>query len=74
MKLGRAKGDIVFSNDRFMSSQHCGLRCQDDEVELYDQGSTNGTYRRINESSALLDGDLVLLGQQVFRVSFEITA
>ncbi|MEE2643434.1 MAG: FHA domain-containing protein [Myxococcota bacterium] len=74
VKLGRAKGDIVFSNDRFMSSQHCGLRCQDDEVELYDQGSTNGTYRRINESSALLDGDLVLLGQQVFRVSFEITA
>ena len=72
VKLGRASGDIVFSNDRFMSSRHCGLRFQQDSVELYDQGSTNGTYRRLNQATELLEGDLILLGQQVFKVSFEV--
>ena len=35
---------------------------------LSDLGSTNGTYIRIKEETALASGDFVLLGQQLFRV------
>lgn len=68
VKLGRVRGDIVFDQDRFMSSSHCALRRQGDRVQLFDQGSTNGTFIRIRDAVTLKDRDLILLGQKIFRV------
>lgn len=68
IKLGRVRGEIIFDQDRFMSSSHCALQRRGDQVTLYDQGSTNGTFIRIREEVALQDQDLILLGQKIFRV------
>lgn len=68
MTLGRVKGDIVFDQDRFMSSRHCSLTLSQSELILTDQGSTNGTFVRIREKVKVQDGDLILLGQKIFKV------
>ena len=66
--LGRVKGDIVFDQDRFMSSRHCSLTLSQGQVTLTDQGSTNGTFVRIRQSIIVQDEDLILLGQKIFKV------
>ena len=66
MTLGRVKGDIVFDQDRFMSSRHCSVTYRK-VITLTDQGSTNGTCR-IRQSIIVQDEDLILLGQKIFKV------
>jgi pSer/pThr/pTyr-binding forkhead associated (FHA) protein len=68
MKLGRVRGEIVFDQDRFMSSSHCALKRHGDHVTLYDQGSTNGTFIRIRHEVTLQHQDLILIGQKIFRI------
>ena len=68
MKLGRVRGEVIFDQDRFMSSSHCALKRHGDHVTLYDQGSTNGTFIRIRHEVTLQDQDLILLGQKIFRI------
>ena len=62
------RGTITFPDDLFVSGSHCRLRRQQGQTILSDLGSTNGTYIRIKEETALASGDFVLLGQQLFRV------
>ena len=67
--LGREKGDIVFPRDRFMSSRHAQIYPRDDgHYYLVDLNSSNGTWVKIWERHLLEDGDLIFLGQQLFRV------
>ena len=67
--LGREKGDIVFMPDRFMSGRHAKIFPGDDgHYYLADLNSSNGTWIRIQEGQQLEDGDLIFLGQQLFRV------
>ena len=66
--IGRERGTITFTNDIFISSSHCRLRRGDGFAYLADLGSTNGTYVRLKDETALSSGDLILLGQQLFRV------
>ena len=68
MKLGRVRGEIIFDQDRFMSSSHCALKRHGDHITLYDQGSTNGTFVRIQNEVVLQNQDLILLGQKIFRI------
>ena len=70
MKLGRVRGEIIFAQDRFMSSSHCALKRHGNHVTLYDQGSTNGTFIRIRGEVVLQNQDLILLGQKIFRIVF----
>lgn len=68
--IGREKGDVLFSHDKFMSSRHAQIRLDDDgEFYLADQNSSNGSWLRIQKRRALVDGDFLFLGQQLFRVS-----
>ncbi len=41
-----------------------------DRVVLTDLGSSNGTFVRLLEERELHDQDVLLMGQQVFRVTF----
>lgn len=67
--LGREKGDIVFPRDRFMSSRHAQIYPRDDgHYYLVDLNSSNGTWVKIWDRYQLEDGDLIFLGQQLFRV------
>ena len=72
VNLGRVKGDIIFDQDRFMSSKHCTLTNSQDGLLLTDTGSTNGTFVRIRGSIILEDNDLILLGQKIFKVNLSL--
>ena len=51
-----------------MSGAHCIVSTRQGRFFLSDQGSTNGTYLRVKGEQTLNEGDLLLLGQQLFRV------
>jgi pSer/pThr/pTyr-binding forkhead associated (FHA) protein len=66
--IGRERGHILFPEDGYVSGLHCSLTRQNDQVFLTDLGSSNGTFIRINSERELHDGDVLLMGQQLFRV------
>jgi len=69
--LGRERGEITFPDDGFVSGAHCKVVTRDGRFFLQDTGSTNGTYLRVKAEAILSQGDLVLLGQQLFRVDLK---
>ena len=68
--LGRESGDIVFSDDEFMSRRHAQLSYRNGRGRLEDLGSSNGTFLRLRGPHGLLPGDLIRLGDELLR--FEI--
>lgn len=68
--IGRERGDITFPGDGYVSGRHATLTRRNGSLYLEDLDSSNGTYVRIKGSAAVFDGDLLLLGQQLFRISF----
>jgi pSer/pThr/pTyr-binding forkhead associated (FHA) protein len=71
LHLGRERGDVLFSEDGYVSGLHCRVAPgQDGRVYLTDVGSSNGTFVRLSTEHALNPGEILLMGQQVFRVDF----
>lgn len=67
--FGRETGDIVFHKDRFMSGRHAQIYPREDgNYYLLDLNSSNGTWVKLTRKSRLVHGDLVFLGQQLFRI------
>lgn len=67
--LGRERGDILFSEDGYVSGLHCQVAPgADGKVYLTDVGSSNGTFVRVTKDHPLKGGDILLMGQQVFRI------
>jgi pSer/pThr/pTyr-binding forkhead associated (FHA) protein len=66
--IGREVGEIVFPDDGYVSSRHATLTRRDGILFLEDLNSSNGTYLRIEGPTELTDGDLLLMGQQLFRI------
>ena len=66
--LGREVGDILFRDDGFVSGRHARIAKVEGRVYLKDLGSSNGTYVRIRGERHIGNGDLVLMGQQLFRI------
>jgi pSer/pThr/pTyr-binding forkhead associated (FHA) protein len=68
---GRERGDILFSEDGYVSGLHCRIaKGADGQVYLTDIGSSNGTFVRLRSERGLVSGDILLMGQQLFRVDF----
>lgn len=67
--LGRERGDILFPEDGYVSGLHCTLTWESGRLLLTDLGSSNGTFIRIREEFEVHQGDVLLMGQQLFRVS-----
>lgn len=68
---GRERGDILFSEDGYVSGLHCRIaKASDGRVHLTDVGSSNGTFIRLRSERALTSGDVLLMGQQLFRVDY----
>jgi pSer/pThr/pTyr-binding forkhead associated (FHA) protein len=68
---GRERGDILFSEDGYVSGLHCRVaRGSDGRVYITDVGSSNGSFVRLRGDRALASGDILLMGQQLFRVDF----
>jgi pSer/pThr/pTyr-binding forkhead associated (FHA) protein len=68
---GRERGDILFSEDGYVSGLHCRIaKGSDGKIHLTDVGSSNGTFVRLRAEKSLHSGDVLLMGQQLFRVDF----
>lgn len=70
LHLGRERGDIVFPDDGYVSGLHCRIHGESGRVMLTDVGSSNGTFIRMRQDTALRPGSLILMGQQLFRVEY----
>jgi pSer/pThr/pTyr-binding forkhead associated (FHA) protein len=68
--LGRESGDIVFTDDPFLSRRHAVIKYDRDNKRflLADLGSSNGTFVQIRGDVALKSGDQFRIGQQLYRV------
>ncbi len=69
--LGRETGDIVFTEDPFMSRQHAAISREQEGFMLSDLGSSNGTFLAIRDERPLSDGDHVRIGQHLFRLKVD---
>jgi pSer/pThr/pTyr-binding forkhead associated (FHA) protein len=65
--LGREHGDIVFSDDEFLSRRHAQLHFRGGRTTLVDLGSSNGTYVRLRGPYPLSHGEMVRLGDELLR-------
>jgi pSer/pThr/pTyr-binding forkhead associated (FHA) protein len=68
--LGREQGDVVFSDDEFLSRRHAQLHYRAGHVTVLDLGSSNGTFVRLRGQHLMMPGELVRMGDELLR--FEI--
>ena len=72
--LGRERGDVLFPEDGYVSGLHCRLSWEPSpsgggRLMLTDLGSSNGSFLRLREETDIKSGDVLLMGQQLFRVA-----
>jgi pSer/pThr/pTyr-binding forkhead associated (FHA) protein len=67
--LGRERGDVLFPEDGYVSGLHCRLAPQNGRLYLTDLGSSNGTFLRVQGESEVVNEDILLMGQQLFRIT-----
>ena len=69
LHLGRERGDVLFPEDGYVSGLHCRLGVgPDNSISLTDLGSSNGSFVRLREEHPVSGGDILLMGQQLFRI------
>lgn len=66
--LGRERGDVLFPEDGYVSGLHCRITVEDGRIWLTDVGSSNGTFLRIQGEEEIQPGEVLLMGQQLYRV------
>ena len=69
LNLGRERGEVLFSDDGYVSGLHCRMSYEDGKVYLTDLGSSNGTFVRLVGEEEVTNGDILLMGQQLFRIT-----
>ncbi len=67
--LGRERGDVLFPEDGYVSGLHCRIAPQGGQILLTDLGSSNGSFLRLQAEAEVINGDVLLMGQQLFRVN-----
>jgi len=67
--LGRERGNALFAEDGYVSGLHCLLSVDlESAIWLTDLGSSNGSFVRLKQQHAISSGDILLMGQQLFRL------
>jgi pSer/pThr/pTyr-binding forkhead associated (FHA) protein len=69
LHLGRERGDVLFPEDGYVSGLHCRISYQNGKLYLTDLGSSNGSFVRLYKDTTVSTGDVLLMGQQLFRVA-----
>lgn len=69
VNMGRERGDLLFPEDGYVSGLHCMLIYDDGDVFVRDLGSSNGTFVQLVKETDLRNGDVLLMGQQLYRVT-----
>ncbi len=67
--LGRERGDVLFPEDGYVSGLHCRINLTGSKIFVTDLGSSNGSFVRLQRDTILNSGDILLMGQQLFRVA-----
>jgi pSer/pThr/pTyr-binding forkhead associated (FHA) protein len=67
--LGRERGDVLFPEDGYVSGLHCRLSWDGQKLFLTDLGSSNGTFVRLTGEAEVRTGDVLLMGEQLFRMA-----
>lgn len=66
--LGREEGDLVYSDDAFLSRRHCTIGWDGNRAVITDLGSSNGTFVRLGGITTVKNGEHVRMGDQLFRI------
>jgi pSer/pThr/pTyr-binding forkhead associated (FHA) protein len=66
--LGREEGDLVYSDDAFLSRRHCTIGWDGTRAVITDLGSSNGTFVRLGGTTIVKNGEHVRMGDQLFRI------
>jgi pSer/pThr/pTyr-binding forkhead associated (FHA) protein len=76
--IGRESGDLVFTEDPFLSRRHAVVRAHPGPTAdaprrftLADLGSSNGTFLQVHAEVRLRHGDHFRIGQQLFRFDLD---
>jgi len=70
--LGKSEGDIILSEDVYLSARHARFSGRGGLRTLMDLGSLNGIYLRIRGMAVLTDGDFFLVGLQLLKFELEL--
>ncbi len=65
--LGRQGADINFPDDAYLSPVHAQFLLVENTISVRDLGSRNGTWVYLEQPHRLSDGDMILVGSQIFR-------
>ncbi|MCU1305428.1 MAG: adenylate/guanylate cyclase, partial [Acidobacteriaceae bacterium] len=69
--FGRTKATYIFPTDTAMSRSHAKIYHRGEDFFIEDTGSTNGTFVLAKEKTALPEGAILCVGNQLLRVSRE---
>lgn len=69
LHLGRERGDVLFPEDGYVSGLHCRVSFANGRIYVTDLGSSNGSFIRLMKDATVTTGDILLMGQQLFRVT-----
>jgi len=69
LHLGRERGEVLFPEDGYVSGLHCKVSYEDGKIFVTDLGSSNGSFVRLLEETEIQNGQILLMGQQLFRVA-----
>ena len=67
--LGRTRGTLTFPQDAYLSSQHACIKFEGGKFILEDMNAANGTFVAVHENKKVADGDIILIGHQLLRVT-----
>ena len=68
--FGRERGDVLFPEDGYVSGTHARVSLRNGRHYLADLNSSNGTFIRLRGARDVASGTLVLMGQQLFRITY----
>ena len=66
--IGREEGDLVFSDDAFLSRRHCTVAWDGTRATVTDLNSSNGTFVRLTGPAVVKHMEHLRLGDQLFRI------
>jgi ribosomal protein L40E len=65
--VGAAGANVELSGDPHLASRTASISFVEERLLIRDEGSTNGVYLKLRESSALAPGDLFVAGERLIR-------
>ncbi len=75
VRIGRtSRSDYAFPEDNYLSGVHFEIVCHEGQCTIRDLGSSNGTFvngARIEQATAVKEGDQVAAGEMTFQVQFK---